>query len=120
MSKDDPNNPFDNTYHKEDEVGPHWGEPSGCCFGECETDFSVAFREYHGLTEAWAKYHEDMKKEAKYHWKKVCRRPYRKFGCQFTLDFCYPQLKSKHMLPRRLRWMFNISKNDPFYKGNKL
>jgi hypothetical protein len=110
MSKDDPNNPFDNTYHKEDEVGPSWGEPYGCCFGECDTEFSIAFREYHGLTEAWAKFYEDMEKQRKYDWKKCRRKTPRKYGygemLSLMLSLGHKKLKSKHQLPRRLRYIF--------------
>lgn len=98
----------DNTFSTEDKIGPHWSEPYGCCFGECDTEFSLAFREYHGLTEAWEKFYENSRLKAIYDWKKHQRKPPHKHGWQINLDFCYPQLKSKHMLPRRLRWIFKF------------
>lgn len=38
------------SYSEEDAIGPHWGDPWGCCMGLCDTPFSVAYREWFGYT----------------------------------------------------------------------
>ncbi len=96
------------SYSKEDEIGPAWSDPWGCCFDGCPTWFGYEFLEYHGLHEAYRLERLQHKREilmlkAKY---ERGGKP-RRYGDPGMRAFLYPDL-TKHNLPRRLRWMFKV------------
>lgn len=97
MTQDDPA-----SYHPEDATGPRWSDPWGCCFGECDTPFSVAFREYHGLAEAHQRWNRELIQAKKDYFRKVTRRSPRPRPCELTRMFFFPNL-TMHQIPRRLR-----------------
>lgn len=98
---------------EEDAIGPAHHRPWGCCFGYCDTDFSIAFREYHGLEKAWQAYKARIKADRKHHWKKCERKKPSKYGSKiYMLDFDFratlggPKSKCEltpYLLPRYLR-----------------
>ena len=95
---------------EEDEFGPAHSRPWGCCFGHCPSDFSVAFREYHGLEKSYQAYLASLEAERKYHWKKSQRKRPSKRGyhikhTEFRLLVSSKELTA-HMLPRYLRLQY--------------
>lgn len=92
---------------KEDDIGPHWSEPYGCCFGQCDTVFSVAFREYHGLEEAHQAWLLQIKEETKIathaYLKKYQHALPSKRGRLQLLRQLFDQHLTPYMVPRRLR-----------------
>ncbi len=92
---------------REDELGPAWSEPYGCCYGECDTETSIAFREYHGIEEALQEEQRWLEREAQQQakeWRAKLRgRAPRKRFCELSSILISDRLSSPHELPRRLR-----------------
>jgi hypothetical protein len=102
--------PVPDVYYEseEDEFGPAHSRPWGCCFGHCPTEFSVAFREYHGLEEAYQARLVEIERLRKENWKKCNRKKPCKRGDKTDLLDFLRSLEgkgelTKHMVPRRLR-----------------
>lgn len=93
----------------EDEIGPAHYRPYGCCFGHCDTPFSIAFRAYHGLEEEHQAMLRQMEAERKYNSKKCSRKKPSKRGCKISNYEMLGILRgkenklTKYMLPQYLR-----------------